>query len=324
MPRTIVGRGLVVAAGAFLLGGAGSLPGSAWLSGGPSLSGGPGPGHPLGAAPLSAQEPPRVEVETGALARDRVTLHYEAAGEGEAILFLHDGLNHGGVWDVPFAAFARDHRVVRFDRRGHGRSDAPVAPYSPVEDIAAVLDAAGVERATLIGASWGGGLALAFALAHPERVSALVLVGAVVPGYGYSEHFTSRGFRNTAPLLDGRPKQALANWVEDPWIVAPGSKRARRRLRDLLEPWFEKHMAQRPDLVELPEPNLLPRLREVEAPTLVLVGEADIPDVHAHAGVLETGIPDARRAVVSDAGHLLFLERPEEFERTVRAFLGRP
>ncbi len=268
---------------------------------------------------LAAQEP--VAVEPGTLVREGAAIHYQVAGRGPAILFLHDGLTHAAAWDLVFGAFARDHRVVRFDRRGFGRSDHPAAPYSPLEDMAAILDATGVERATLIGASSGGGLALAFALAHPERVEALVLVGAVVPGYGYSEHFTSRGFRNTSPLLDGKPKRALRNWVEDPWVVAPGNKDARKRLRALLEPFFEKQMAQRPDLERLPEPNLVARLPEIEVPALVLVGEADIPDVHAHAGALETWLPDARRVVVPEAGHLLFLERPAEFERVVRAFL---
>lgn len=274
-------------------------------------------------APLPAVGQPRtvVEVERHTLVRGAGSLHWEAAGEGPALLFLHDGLNHSGVWDAAFAAFARDHRVIRFDRRGYGRSEAAVLPFSPVEDAAAVLDAAAVERVTLVGASAGGGLALAFALAHPERVEALVLAGATVPGYGYSEHFTGRGFRNTAPLLDGEAEKALRNWMEDPWLIAPGNKEARRRLRRLLAPWFERHVAQRPDLERLPEPDLLGRLEEIEAPTLVLVGESDIPDVHAQAGVLEILLPDARRVVVSEAGHLLNFERPDRFERLVREFL---
>lgn len=274
------------------------------------------------AGSAAAQEPRLVAAEPGTLVRDGVAIDYQVAGEGPAVLLLHDGLTHARVWDPIFAALARDHRVVRFDRRGFGRSDVPREPYSPLEDIGAVLDAAGVERATLVGASWGGGLALAFALAHPGRVEALVLAGPVIPGYGYSEHFTSRGFRNASPLLDGKPGRALRNWVEDPWIVAPGNKDARKALRALLEPVFEKQTAQRPDLERLPEPNLLPHLPAIETSTLILVGEADIPDVHAHAGVLETRLPDARRVVVPEAGHLLFLERPGEFERLVRGFLG--
>lgn len=311
--RRAVGRG----AAAGLLGGLLLVPPLRLPADRPILSGwGWGPG------PLAAQAPRLVEVERGSLARGAGSLYWEVAGEGPALLLLHDGLNHSGVWDAAFAAFARDHRVVRFDRRGYGRSDPPVLPHSPVEDVAAVLDAAGIERATLAGASAGGGLTLAFALEHPERVEALVLVGAVIPGYGYSEHFTARGFRNMAPLLDGEPGKSLRNWIEDPWILAPGNKEGRKRLRRLLEPWFERHVAQRPDLERLPEPDLMSRLPEIEAPTLVLVGEADIPDVHAQAGALETLLPDARRAVVPEAGHLLFFERPDAFERLVREFLA--
>lgn len=68
-------------------------------------------------------------------------------------------------------------------------------------------------------------------------------------------------------------------------------------------------------------PSSLPRLQEIHVPTLILVGDADIPDVHAHAGVIETGIANSRRIVVPDTGHLMYLEKPEAFTRVVSHFL---
>lgn len=269
---------------------------------------------------LTAQQT-LLQVERGTVRRDGVAIHWEASGRGPALVFLHDGLTHAGVWDDLFAELAQDHRVLRYDRRGYGQSGEPQERYSPLGDLTAVMDAAGVARATLVGAAWGGGLALAFALAHPVRVEALVLVGAMIPGYGFSEHFTSRGFRNTAPLLDEKPDRALERWVEDPWILAPTNRGARKRLRALLEPYFEKQMALRPDLIELPEPNLLPHLPDVRVPALILIGESDIADMHAHAGVLDARLPDARRVVLPRAGHLVPLERPEELARQIRSFL---
>lgn len=101
------------------------------------------------------------------------------AGSGQAILLLHDGLVHSVGMDSLFHGLARHYRVIRYDRRGYGRSDRPTERYSPVADALAVLDHLRVDGAVLLGASAGGGGAIEIALAHPDRVSALVLVGAV-------------------------------------------------------------------------------------------------------------------------------------------------
>jgi pimeloyl-ACP methyl ester carboxylesterase len=98
-------------------------------------------------------------------------LEYELAGAGPAVAFLHPGLWDRRAWDDQFDVFAERHRVVRHDARGYGRSSRPEPgrPYSHVEDLGAVLDAAGIDRAALVGCSMGGGTALHFALVHPDR-----------------------------------------------------------------------------------------------------------------------------------------------------------
>ena len=119
-----------------------------------------------------------VEFDGGALA-------WESAGEGPDVVFLHPGLWDGRVWDEQFGVFSRTYRVLRFDFRGYGRSSRPEPgrPYSHVEDLAAVMDAAGAERAALIGNSMGGKVAVDFALTHPARVSALVLATPALSGF---------------------------------------------------------------------------------------------------------------------------------------------
>jgi pimeloyl-ACP methyl ester carboxylesterase len=99
-------------------------------------------------------------------------------------VFLHPGLWDGRVWDEQFAVFSRTYRVLRFDFRGYGRSSRPDPglPYSHVSDLSAVMDAAGIERASLVGNSMGGRVAIDFALTHPERVDALVLAATNVGG----------------------------------------------------------------------------------------------------------------------------------------------
>lgn len=271
-------------------------------------------GHP---GDLEAQAAEREFLRVGG---DRI--HYEAAGRGELLVLLHDGLTHAGIWDAQFRRYADIFRVVQYDRRGHGRSDVPDRSYSPVADLRSLLDRLESARAVLIGSSAGGRLALEFAAQHPDRVSSLVLVGPVVSGYGYSNHFVERGRLNMAPLTDGDVDSTVKNWVRDPYLLGTDEAAVRKRLRDLMNQYAEKRFLRLdPDLALDPEPAALARLKALDIPTLIVVGEKDVPDVHAHAGAIDSRLPDSRRVVVSGAGHLVAFERPEEFDRLVLEFL---
>jgi len=121
---------------------------------------------------------------TGARSRfvetEGARLYVEEAGDGQAVVFLHPGLWDGRSWNEQFGLFSRTYRVLRFDFRGYGRSSRPEPgqSYSHVDDLAAVMDAASVERAALVGCSMGGSTAIDFALEHPSRLSALVLAAS--------------------------------------------------------------------------------------------------------------------------------------------------
>jgi len=272
---------------------------------------------PAGSAPAAPA------VESGYVEVDGGRIFYEAAGRGPAVVMIHDGLLHRETWDAQFEAFAASHRVIRWDRRGYGRSEAPRAPFSHRDDLLALMQALEVERAALMGCSSGSLLAMEFALEHPERVSALVLVGPIVSGFGFSEHFRTRGGRGLPPR-DAPVEEKIAYWTsKDPWIVAPESVAARETLRALLtaNPQNLTHAGPRGRPPGRPTRS---RLSEIEVPTLIVVGESDIPDVHTHAGVIEAGIDGAERVVLVDGGHLCHLEAPRAFNRVVLGFLESP
>ncbi|HEY0554834.1 MAG TPA: alpha/beta fold hydrolase [Thermoanaerobaculia bacterium] len=248
-------------------------------------------------------------------------LWYEARGEGTPIVFLHDGLVSSATWDRPFDDFARSFRAIRYDRRGFGRSDPPKGPYSDVDDLQSVFATLKIGRAVLVGCSNGSRLAVDYTLAHPDAVEALVLVGPVVSGIPYSEHFVRRGLVNFRPMFREKSREKLIeSWVQDPYLTASHDAGSAARLRELLTknpgPLTSTFPESRPS-----ERLAAGRLAEIHVPTLIAVGAADIPDVHAQAGVLEAGIHGARRVVFPGAGHLVQLDQPEALDREILLFL---
>ncbi|MFC1564797.1 alpha/beta fold hydrolase [candidate division KSB1 bacterium] len=273
----------------------------------------------LGIMPVLSQEKPNVK--SGFIEVDGGKLFYEEAGSGETVVMIHDGLVHHEIYDGQFLAFAENYRVIRYDRRGYGKSPKPKKEYSIVEDLNSLFEELNIDNAAVIGMSMGGGLAIDFTLEYPEKVTSLVLVGAVVSGYGYTEHFTTRG--GNMPLEYYQDPESLRKYLieDDPYEISPKNKDARRRLIELINAnphnmEFEKYQLNKP-----PRRGALGVLNEIEVPALIVVGEDDIPDVHSHAGAIEAGIPNARRIVVKNAGHLVPMEQPEEFNKKVLEFL---
>jgi 3-oxoadipate enol-lactonase len=256
--------------------------------------------------------------EASRLAVDGV--HCEVVGSGPPVVLIHDGMLHSESWDAQFGVFAADYRVARWDRRGFGRSPRPTAPFSSVEDLAAVVRAVSHSPAILVGCSFGGFVTVQCALDHPRLVAALVLVGPVISGLPFSEHFDTRGGRGM-PAFDAPVAERVAYFTRsDPWYVAPANIAARQRLRALLT--ANPHNLHPPyELERLPEQPALPRLGEITVPTLIVVGEQDIPDVHAHCGAIEAAITHTKRVVLAGSGHLPHLEVPEAFNRVVLEFL---
>jgi hypothetical protein len=172
----------------------------------------------------------------------------------------------------------------------------------------------------LVGSSAGGGLTIDFALAHPEQVASLTLVGAVVSGFPYTRHFLDRGGRLTQAIF-ADPAQFRRFWsTTDPYFLAPDSKAARERVAAILEA-SPRNLQPGSHQLEVPPPPALPHLATIKVPTLVMAGEHDVPDVHAHAGAIAAGIPHARREVLRSCGHAPYLEQPEDFVATVLPFL---
>jgi pimeloyl-ACP methyl ester carboxylesterase len=246
-------------------------------------------------------------------------LYYQECGSTPlAVVLVHDGVLDSAAWDDVWPEFCRHFHTIRYDRRGYGRSPVATQGFYATDDLAAILHHLRLDRVAIVGSSHGGEISINFTLDHPEMVEQLVLVGAVVGGMPYTKHFLERGDALGKPLEKGDIKGAINAATKDKYLTAPGTDAAKERMADILS--ANPQDLTHPEL-ELPVKPALPRLGEIHIPTLLPVGDADIPDVHAHAGAIEVGIPRARRLVISDAGHLMYLEKPAEFSRIVIEFL---
>ena len=268
-----------------------------------------------------------LEAGSGFLQQEGSKIYYEVAGSGPDMVFLHDGHMHGSSWDAQWEFFSRSNRVIRYDRRGYGKSEPAREQYSNVEDLRVLLVHLRATNVVLVGCSAGGRLALDFALEHPAFVRRLMLAGPVVDGLDFSEHFDQRIRERFRPLRERNDVGAtITNWMNDSWLIAATNFAARERFRRIMSA-NPQNLARTSQPSRSPSRPAISRLSEVRAPTLIVVGESDMPDVHAHSGALQAGIGRAQRVVISGAGHFVHLERPEEFNRLVASFLagsGRP
>lgn len=250
-------------------------------------------------------------------------LFYEIAGAGSTLTLIHGFGLDMRMWDDQWAALTRRRRVLRYDARGFGKSAVPSAErYSHAEDLRALLQYLEIEHTALIGFSLGGGIAISFALDYPAAVDALIVAGCLLPGWRLSAEL---GVSFSAIWSAGRTlgvAAARARWLQHP-LFAPILKqpRARARLSQIVADYSGWEWAHK-DPQFLSVPPAAERLAEIHAPTLAIVGERDLADFHAIAGLIERDVPGARRVVVSGAGHVVNMEASERFNALVIEFLA--
>lgn len=250
-------------------------------------------------------------------------LYYETCGTGaQAIVLIHDGVVNSASFDDMWPILCKDFRVVRYDRRGYGQSPPAKAPYSPQADLATVMAAAKMDHASLVGFSFGGGLAVSYAIDHPEAVDRLILSGAALNGFQPTKNFSNRIMHIMLPMVIGNFDAVIANASKETWIMAPGHDAARARAAALLKANPQDLGHQRSDPIK-GWPSDLPRMPGLKVPTLIMTGDHDIADNQAASGAAQVLIPGSRRIVIEDAGHLMQLEHPREIADLIADFVRR-
>jgi 3-oxoadipate enol-lactonase len=250
-----------------------------------------------------------------------------SAGRDTPVVLIHGHSADLRLWEpqVP-ALVGAGYRVVRYDVRGHGRSSVPPTGYDwehYLADLRALLDHLRVARAHLAGISMGGAIALELALEEPGRVASLTLLDSALPGFAYSARFEDDIERLRDAVRADGPRTALErHWLAHP--IFDGVRRRPEAFAALRRMVLDYPAADYLDDAEYtpPERPAIERLHEVQAPALVVVGELDLPDFRIIADILAENLPQARKLVVADAGHLPSLEHPEEVNPALLSFLA--
>ena len=258
-----------------------------------------------------------------------MTIAYEVTGAGPPVLLIHEGVADRRMWRGQVPVLAAGWTVVAVDLRGFGDTPNPTAEFSHVEDVREVLDELGIERAAVVGGSLGGRVALELALAHPGRVERLVLCPPALPDWEWSQTVRD-GWQAEEDAYEAGDLDRATEANVELWAVGP-----RRRAEDVDPEVRELVRTMQRHAYDLPAPDPWPeeakldppasaRLGEIRVPTLVVVGDEDVEDFQRIAELVAAGIAGARLVVIHDAAHVVALERPEEFNQALLAFLRKP
>ncbi len=257
--------------------------------------------------------------------RKGVNVYYESFGQGLPIVFLHPWTTNRYIWSNQLFDFARDHRCLVVDHRGHGLSDKPASGYAITEsaaDVAAILDHAGIERAVLVGNSIGGMIAMQTSLDTPTRVLGNLILSSAT---------------NMAATMDPAAGEAM----QKDWravfsgllsvTVSAKSKTERPEILAFMEGCFRNpsNFTEQVFFASAADPggvfnwNITDRLKDIKQPTLIIAGKEDGATTVAHNQLLADNIPDAKIKFYDDVGHFCQLEKPMAFNADLRGFLQR-
>ena len=260
-------------------------------------------------------------------ATDGVQLHYETLGRKDAppVLFIQGLGADKNLWNLQRFWFARDYRVIAHDNRGAGRSDRPFGDYTleqMAEDAIAVLDHAGVDTAHIVGASMGGAITQVIGVLHPERVRSLTLACTSCTNHPWRVELLSEWAEVARRDGMGAMSKHAARWMIGP--------RSLRRLSPAMSiigtiaRSNESHgfLGQVRAILDV-DTDLTDRLREITAPTCVIVGGQDVLTPRGDSEEIAERIATAELNVLSGAAHGLMIEHATTFNRVLGDFLGR-
>jgi pimeloyl-ACP methyl ester carboxylesterase len=272
----------------------------------------------LNAYPMSTLSAQSVREASVELPGARI-FYQDSGGSGTPVVFLHAATGSSRVWEYQIPAFtAAGYRFIAFDRRGWGRTVVDPAgpqPGTGADDLLGLLDRLGIERVHLVGTAAGGSVALDFALSYPQRLRSLVFANAI--GGVQDQDYLELGRRIRSPQFDALPPEVRELGPSYRAGHAEGTQR-----------WIDLEKISRPAGARAPTQPLRNRitfsmLETIRAPTLLLTGGADMYAPPPLLRLFAARIKNAESMIVPEAGHSIYWEEPETFNRAVLGFIKK-
>lgn len=284
----------------------------------------------------------KLKVEEGTKQINGVTMYYKIIGTGEPIVVVHGGPGLDHSYFLPqMERLAKNYKLIFYDQRASGRSSAPkdstgmtLAKF--VEDLEGIRQAFGLEKMNLMAHSWGGLVAMHYALAHGDRLKSLLLINSVsansadaeIADQNLKSRFTRQDSLERARIMQSlafqkRETKALAEFFKVVFRPSFYDRKLASKLQLAFQPDYVKKSAMLYHLSrDVATYDLYPQLATLKTPTLILHGEADLLPVEA-ARKLNRTIKDSELVLLKYCGHFPFIEAPQDFVVNVKSFLNR-
>lgn len=254
-------------------------------------------------------------------------IYYDLEGEGDPVVFLHAGIADSRMWNNQFAVFAQQYRVLRYDLRGFGQTTVTEpAPFTHHDDLHALMNHLGIERATLIGCSNGGRAAMNTLLAYPDSALALVMVCSSPGGFKFDGESPAL-WEEAVAAFDSGDLEKTSRLETQLWAVGPqrSPDAVPQAVLDLVYDMnliaLKNEVAENTGEEQSMSPPAVERLAEIQVPVLVIVGEDDSPVTHASGNFMEATLADVKKVLMPNTAHLPSMEHPTDFNRIVLEFL---
>ena len=262
------------------------------------------------------------------------SLYYEAAGQGEPIVFVHGNFGDRRHWDYQFEPLSKSFKVVRYDVRGYGKSALPKPDetYYDTGDLKALLDYLNIKKAHICGVSMGSGIIVDFALEYPEMCLSLVPTGPWAVGFGTGKYkspaadslFTVMA-KTTAIAKEKGSKEATDFFWTGNNVMSPTANKSKSTLGSLLRMgydysyWGFLNQNKRSNIT----PPAIGRLQEIKIPSLIITAEYDVDACKEIADIMDIDIPNSTKISINGAGHLMNMDKPEEFNKAISDFIAK-
>ena len=264
---------------------------------------------------MNPSQEQRIDIEGG-------DLFVSISGEGPPLVLIHGMATDHRLWTPQVKEFAAHYQVISYDMRGFGSSSQPTAPYRAEDDLRCLLEKLEIPSTHLLGLSLGSSVATRFALAYPEMTQSLIVAGPVLQGFEDADDFMRALKAVWAIAREQGVKAARATWLQLPLfttlLTSPDWAELARTMINDYDGW---HWQNRDPEIW---PEIMPaqKLGEITAPTLVITGDQEMAGLKRAGAFMLQEIANATGINLADAGHVVNLEQPPQFNRAVIDFLG--